>query len=480
MPQQVDYAALAKQFGGTQAASPAESTDYAALAKEMGGEAVSTRATTSPTSRSTVADVAIGAMKGVGNTVVGLGELVHRIPGVSTAVDAMYGQPGLSDRAFSEARSTMQPTTTAQTIGHTAEQVGEFFLPTPGKLGRAAQAVKAGAHAMAQSGSPLAAGTTAALTAVLPGSGAARRGATKLRESAEKSVVQALGPTKEWAKDEAATLAPQMIARGVKGSREAMLDAAKSNVKTLGEQLDAAYASAAAEGGTIHADIIRGALAMSEDALKVRNAAGELSVIPGTEGVIQRLGKLQEFVAQLGDDIPIDRAAHIKRVWDKIVSKAGLFNQKAGASATDNAEAWATREAAGVFRELLNDNATIAKLNAELSFWIPLKSVLKETQKRTQAQSGGLVAGIMGSTGAAAGFASGEGLSDRTQNAVLGGLAGRQFIKLVQSPAWRTQVSAPMKNLLADALATGSTDKLLTAMAKITAALPGQMRPATP
>jgi hypothetical protein len=430
--------------------------------------------------RSTIADLAIGAGKGVLNTAVGLGELVHRIPGVSRAVDTLYGTEGLSERAFTDARERVQPSNTPQRIGFGVEQVGEFFTPV-GQVGRATRlgrAAVSGAHALVQSGSPGAAVTSGALTAVLPGAGAAQRASKTLRDSAEKEVVRALGPTKEWAKDEAARLAPEMLTRGVKGSREALLEQAKSKVKSIGQQLDAEYATLAQQGTTVNGQLIRGAINLSEDALKVRDASGTLTVIPGTERVVQRLQRLEAFVQQLGNDIPIDKAAHVKRTLDKLVSKAGLFNQKAGASATDNAEAWATREASNAFRDLINRNASVDALNAELSFWIPLKNVLKETQKRTQAQSGGLVQGVMGSTGAAAGFASGDSMTDRAQNAVLGGLVGRQFVALVQSPAFRTRATAPMKQLLADALASGQTGQLLAAMSKITAALPGQMRPA--
>jgi hypothetical protein len=58
---------------------------------------------------------------------------------------------------------------------------------------------------------------------------------------------------------------------------------------------------------------------------------------------------------------------------------------------------------------------------------------------------------------------------------VLGGLAGGQFVKLVQSPAFRSQVSAPLKNYLADALASGSAGRVTSATQRILAALPAQV-----
>jgi len=86
----------------------------------------------------TMGQAAIGAAKGVGNTVAGLGEMVHMIPGVSAGVDALYGKPGLSDASFKEARRVTAPTNTAQAVGQGVEQVGEFFLPT-GAVGKGAK-----------------------------------------------------------------------------------------------------------------------------------------------------------------------------------------------------------------------------------------------------------------------------------------------------------------------------------------------------
>jgi hypothetical protein len=142
-----------------------------------------------------VGDVGIGAAKGVANTVAGLGELVHRIPGVTPAVDALYGRP-VSQEAFAAARRVTQPTTPAQRVGYTVEQMGEFFLPTGAtKLKLASEAAKSAVLTLAQSGSPATAATSAGLTAVIPGAGAVRRGAQALRESAEPLVQAALKPT---------------------------------------------------------------------------------------------------------------------------------------------------------------------------------------------------------------------------------------------------------------------------------------------
>lgn len=74
-------------------------------------------ATTAP-QRSTLADLGIGAAKGLGETFVGLGSLLHKIPGVSAATDALYGMPSGSSRAaFGEVSKPLARENTTQTVG---------------------------------------------------------------------------------------------------------------------------------------------------------------------------------------------------------------------------------------------------------------------------------------------------------------------------------------------------------------------------
>lgn len=436
-----------------------------------------------------VGDVLTGVAKGAANTVTGLGELAYDyLPGVRSVSDAVqrmaFGDVIPGNQLMDSARGgVLKPENTAQRVGFAGEQIGEFFIPAakagalakvPG-LTRAIPAAQAALTTGAQGGTGVDASISGALTAAIPGGQALKRGASALEAGANKEMAQALGATKEWAKSEAADLAPEMLRRGVRGSREAMLAEAKTSAKAAGQRLDDAYRAAAQAGEAVKGDIVRGNIQLSRDALMTTDAAGKRVVIPGTETAIRRLDRLDRFVESLGADIPVDKAAHVKRTFDKIVSKAGLFGPKATASATDNADAWAIREASNAFRELLNTNPTVAALNKEASFWTGLKGVLKETQKRTQAQAGtGLVQAGMGGTGAVVGALSGDSTSEKAANAVIGGLAGRQLMKAIQSPAFRTSVSAPLKQKLADALASGSSERIASITGKIVASLPAQ------
>lgn len=430
----------------------------------------------------TAVDLGTGALKGVGNTVFGLGQLFRDYTPVGRISDAIL--PG----AFDQKPPEIVPQGTAQKLGYGAEQIGEFFLPTgeAGALakvpGMASRGVRAGLQAAglttAQGGGPIESGVSGAITAAIPGGGAAKKASGLLQEGAEKTMAQALGATKEGMKQEAATLAPEMLKRGVKGSRAAMLEQAEKGVTQTGAKIGQEYAAAGAAGQTVPGSAIRAELEKAAETLAVKDAQGAPVVIEGTQRVAKKLAKLDQFVASLGPDIPVEQAARIKQTWDKIVSKSGLYGAKATASATDNADAWALREASGAFRELLNANPTIEALNKEFAFWKGMKNVLSETQRRTQAQGGGLVSAGMGGAGMLAGAMTGDTGMDRAQNAVFGGLAGRQFVKLIQSPAWRTTVTGPMKAKLAEALASGSAERVSAAMGRIMAAAPSEFRQA--
>lgn len=426
-----------------------------------------------------VADFGIGLGKSALGLVESGGQLLRKIPGVQAASEAI----GEVTLPFSS-----EPTSTAQSVGKLAGDVGQFFIPATAmvrgtKLAgmaarspRLAEGVKSAGLSLAQGSGAGGAAVTGALAAALPGGGAARQIGQKLERSAEKSVVQALAPTKEWAKDTAAKIAPEMLSRGVRGTQAQMLGRARQQVRALGQEIGAEVRAAADAGATVSGPIIRAAITDARSALTMADAKGVTRVIEGAGPVVKQLDRLDQFVASLGPDIPFDKAQALKQTWDKIVAKAGLYGQKVGASATDSAKAWAMREATTALRrELSSGSATLAKLNEEFAFWKGLQKVLTETERRTQSHGGGLVSGVGGAIGGGAGFASGESIEGRLTGAFAGAVAGRQIIRLLQSPYWRTSVSAPLKQRFGAALASDNTAALTETGRAILASLPAQV-----
>ncbi len=413
----------------------------------------------------------VGGGKGAVNTVSGLGDLARMIPGVSAL-----------DRVMTPIQINTTPSNAAQTMGYYGEQIGEFFTPTGmvGRLGKIAEIVKAAGLTAAQTGGdPTATGLSALLTGIVPGAKMARRAASALETGAEKNIAQALGATTRDLKKEAAELAPEMLKRGIRGSREAMRDQSAEMVESVGKRIGAEVQAATAAGKSVSQDVIRGNIQLAKDALMEKLGSGKRSVVPGYEQVAAQLDALEQYVAKLPTDIPFDQAHRLKMKWDSIVDAAGLFGAKGMASAADKSKASAFRSAADAFRDMLNSGSTtLADLNAEFGFWKSLNKITEATTLRTQAQTGGLIRAGTAAAGAASGFASGDSMADSLQRGALGGVIGANIVTLIQSPAWRTTVTAPMKQQLAKALASGNGRTVADTFGRIVASLPAQLRPA--
>lgn len=144
-------------------------------------------------------DPFIGMAKGAGQTAVGLGEMMQRVPGVASVVDALYDDPGISARAFGagQARRVIEPSTPEQRLGSTVEQMGEFFLPT-GATGHGAkyltEVAKSGTLTAAQGGSAGDAAVSAGVSALVPGAGGWRRAGAAIKAKANPLVQAAIKP----------------------------------------------------------------------------------------------------------------------------------------------------------------------------------------------------------------------------------------------------------------------------------------------
>ena len=141
------------------------------------------------------AGAVMGAVKGVGRTVSGLGEMVHRIPGVSSAMDAVLGTPGTSQAAFAQAKAMTEPQTTNERIGSGLEQGAEFALiPGPGKVKGAMKALELGKGGLAAAGLATAQGQSPGW-ALATGGMAALPIAPVVESVAKKAVRSVLKPT---------------------------------------------------------------------------------------------------------------------------------------------------------------------------------------------------------------------------------------------------------------------------------------------
>lgn len=498
MPQ-VDYNALAKQAGAVSSAPPPATVDYDALAKQAG--AVSSTpppgeqdATALGSVLDTAKNIGIGALKGAGSTAFNLGHLVHMVPGVSDAVDRLYGVPGISKNAFITIRPELNASNTAQTVGKVGEQIGEVVAPasklaTLGELAAARfgpllrpavgetvarlipRAVVEGAGnaalSVSQGGDPRVGAVAGVASPVL---GAALSTVPEaLREQAGKKVVQALGPTKERFKAMAARLVPEIQRRGLGGSREVLQAKAAGMLETVGDQLDTALQQYGTQQvGT--APVVT-ALETAKDAFRTTTAQG--TVVAFEPRAIRQLDGLQKIVTDLGPDATVDQLVAVRRAWDKVVDQAGGFAHRAGGAIgvplKDQSEAWAKREATGAIRKVLDTEVPdLSAINKEWSFWKNLNDVLTQTLQRTQPQGPGVGRMIAEGAGQAVGAAAGApgGAAGSMGGAFAAGKLAAVATKAFTSPRWRF-VDAKLRTQLADAIANNQVGQLTSLLVRI-------------
>jgi hypothetical protein len=467
-----------------------------------------------------VGDLILGALKGAGSTATNLGALWHHIPGVSAAIDALTGRPGVSAASFPAARAALEPSNPTQQAGRMAEQVAEVIAPAkaltavgakaaaaigaraPALLARAGvEAVGSAGLSAAQGGDPV---TGAVLGAAGPAIGAGlKRLPTSLREAAEKNVVEALGPTKERFKAIANRRAPEILDRGLVGSRESLQAKAGEMVSDVGEQIDEALKvhgskplntqpiqdaidAAKQEFQTITKRPIRDVLA--ENATRAKTKVKPLQIVgaPDANGLVdvavdiyarpvRQLDALKQIIADVGPTATVDQLVGIRRVWDKVVAQAGGFAHRAGGAIgqplKDQSEASVKREATAAIRKVLNTEVPeLAAVNKEFAFWKDLDDVLTQTLQRKQAQGPGLGRMVAEGAGQAVGAAVGSGggpagtLGAAFATGKLAAFAARVFA----SPRWKL-ASAQVKDKLAEAIESGNQDRITSALSRVLA-----------
>lgn len=443
---------------------------------------------------SAVGNLAVGAAKGVGQSVVGAGRLIQAVPGVTKAVDYLYGAPGLSEEAMRQADVALTAHGPAQTIGKVAEQIGEVVIPgskltaagrvaatnlaprlapvvgeTIAKYAPRAAVEAAGQATMAkvQGGNPVVGGVVGAAA---PALGAAVEALpTKLKEQATKQVVQALGPAKERFKAIAEKLAPNILQRGLGGSREALQTQAASALTKAGQAIDDVLTQYGSQ--PVSTAPILTALETAKDAFRTTNAAGK--IVEFEPRSIQQLTGLQQILTDLGPTPTIQQLVTIRRAWDKVVEQAGGFAHRAGGAIgvplKDTSEAWAKREATGAIRELLSQEVPdLAVVNKEFTFWSQLNKVLTQTLQRTQPQGIGLGRVVAAGAGAATGAVAGSSLGP------VGALSGAAALGkiadyargVIQSPQWRF-ASAKLKDQLAEAIVANDVGRVMMTLTRI-------------
>lgn len=265
-----------------------------------------------------------------------------------------------------------------------------------------------------------------------------------LAKTAETQYERALAPTTKINKNITKDITPQLIKRGETGSLGSLEKKAGEKISTLGPQLDKSYAQAPTPikgaGTKVIADL---------DTLKATYMPGGKVAQPQA---VKAIEGVQDIVRQYGADVDPTTLRRVRQIFEEVPAARGAY---AGVDLSTNYTLNAQDQAANSIRGILNSSPNIGKLNKEISFWLDVQKVTRDSGLRQTGQSGGLAkvltplaAGAAATTtgvkfGATAGIEAGVGTALATM-----------AYQAVRSPLWRT-TSAVAKNRLAQLIANG-------------------------
>lgn len=432
-------------------------------------------------SSTTAKDLLTGAIKGVGDTFTSLGELVHKIPGVSEIVDAFYGTPGLSQHAFPAQHEALQPQNTAEAFGKGAEQIGEFFLPTPTKITKAltlgptelriAEAMKNVTLTKAQGGSDTSAGINAGLGVLLP------YGVTGIADrvegSANRSLIRAMGPAGGRGPTAAADykaaedIAPELnraLGSGIKGPMSTPLTQAQARklaggmVTRAGTVLDQALT--AGGSGAVDTSAMLAKIAKMRQDLRVPRPGGAF-LDAASESEDKLLTALEDSLRKV--DPTAGGVQKLKEEWNKVVNWA----KQDPAKGTEQA---VYRAGGDVIRaQLAKDAPKIAEANRLFHLASQFDQIVNATNaRRVGAGVADYIApyarpAVGGAIGGYEGYQRGG-----VMGAIGGAVVGTKLGQLIQSPGFR-YVSATAKQMLANALDKGDGKRVAELVTALTA-----------
>ncbi len=269
--------------------------------------------------------------------------------------------------------------------------------------------------------------------------------ASPARNLALRQYERALAPTTKVNKAIAKKITPELIERGEYGSLKSLEERAASQAQQLKGPLDVAY-SATPAAATVGSGT---KIIQSLETLKTKyTVAG----IPANPTAVKAISGVQDIVQQFGPDIPPNALRKLKHIFDEPVALGGGYG---GTDLGTKYTLKAQKEAANSIREIMGQaSPDVARLNKEISFWLDVQKVTRESGLRRTGQEGGLARVLSPlATGATAGLGLHYGGATSLQAA--GGVVLADLtIRIMRSPAWRT-MSAVTKDRIAASLARG-------------------------
>lgn len=258
---------------------------------------------------------------------------------------------------------------------------------------------------------------------------------TPLQNSAESSIIKALGPTTKANKAIATKLAPQILERPAGETfaftRKGLEEKALAGKEKAGQAIE--------DFGKLEGETETYKILDALEQEKAQYVAGGRIVDPVAYG---KLGEVQKIIENYGDTIDNETLRGVRRIFDKEINKAKGFTTPPSEGSLLDAKKLASDRIRGLLAE---GNPELAKINKEYTFWSNLEKVIGETNKRDSGKGN-----FIGDLATIGGAVTGQG----AVNTVAKALTFRWLATVVKSTGWRL-VSARIKNTIADSIAVG-------------------------
>ena len=269
----------------------------------------------------------------------------------------------------------------------------------------------------------------------------------KLSDSAIKDIEQWLWATKEKFKQKSRELAPDIIKKEIRGSKEWVQQLAEQQKTKFWSKIKDFIDSWKLEGTVNRDDLL--------DTLDNIRKEGQVWDIIIDEAIVSATDKMADAISWFGREIPASKARELRQMFDDAVyNTKGVISEEALSLKNNIKKSLADN----IRKQLAEQNPDLAALNKEFSFYSKLDEVLTETLNRQGSQQGGLSSNIMGGGWLAAGWAVFWDITGAIATAAV----VKWLSEAMRSTRWKL-ISASTKNKLAKALA--SWDK--TAATKI-------------
>lgn len=197
-----------------------------------------------------------------------------------------------------------------------------------------------------------------------------------LKESANKSVSQALAPTWKKMKQITEKLTPQFLKKWIRGSQESIQKLAQEWVEEFGSKIDDAIEWWALDDVFVPRQVVDDVLTLAKGKTMV-----DWKVVNTVEHRV--ISEMQDMISQFPDKVWWKQARAIKQILDKVVyaTKWGIWAEDLSYKNT-----LAKSVADSLRNELSKASPDLAKLNKEFSFYKNLQDVIDTTITRQKPQ----------------------------------------------------------------------------------------------